>query len=140
MYGKRSAAHDQYNQEARDLLNPKDLDEMPNTLEGWLDPSVFARMTSHHPFISPATDPASPFIHGILEVMRKEDTRVMIHIGTAEWLYKPTMRFAKIIQAARVDVEILEDIGGMHSEAALVPVEFSGSARRLLDQVLLWSA
>ncbi|ORY26679.1 Alpha/Beta hydrolase protein [Naematelia encephala] len=107
-------------------------------LEHWLEAFAFISLSSHHPLVSPGTDVDSPFVRQVLNIMKREGTRLMIHVGTAEWFCEPCLRFAKAADDCGVQVEVQVEKGGLHIESCLLLGEMGGSAGRLVEGILDW--
>lgn len=120
---------------------------MPNdgNLAAWLTTPFFARLTSHHPLISPCTtypsDPTklSPFVHQVLAYAKSKHVKILSSSGTAEWFHEPVQLLGGAAKAAGMEVAIIHEIGGSHCENFLFLAEFGGAGRRLLRSVLDWS-
>jgi acetyl esterase/lipase len=122
-----------------DLLGVDDGElKVDRPIEEWLEEEIFTQLSSHHPFISPATDVSSPFVKHILELLRRNGTRLFIHCGTAEWFYPPSEEFAGALKEAGVEVEMMREKGGYHVETCVFPGEFGGMSGRLVKGVVKW--
>lgn len=120
---------------ANQVFDPEPLDVEPEKLSDWLDVAAFKRLSSHHPFVSPGTDTSSPFVRQVLGIVADNQTRVLIHHGTAEWFYKPAMRLAAEAKEAGIDVKVVDEVGGFHIEACVMPAELGGSGGRLVNAI-----
>jgi len=104
----------------------------------WLEIPILHKLSSHHPLVSPSSDPSSPFVRNVLRAFAQNGTRILLHVGTAEWFYLPSIQFAVAAQNAGVDLRLHEEKGGQHSEACVLPAEMGGRAQRLVEGVLDW--
>jgi hypothetical protein len=102
----------------------------------WFNDSIFTNLSAHHPLISPAADTSSPFVQYTLKILAKRRTKMMIHYGTAEWFYGPGLDFANAAKGAGVDLDLVENEGGLHSEACLSWPERGGPAEVLQRSLL----
>ena len=116
----------------RAFWNPK---EPINHLD-WLDESFFSDLSAHHPLISPSTDISSPFVRHTLGLLAVRRTKLLIHCGTAEWFRDPIVELAGAAQHAGVDINLVENEGGLHSEACLSWPERGGPAELLQRSIL----
>ena len=107
-------------------------------LASWLDSSSFDSLSSHHPFISPSTDPTSPFVSEVLDILAGNGTRLFIHIGTGEWFYQFAMDFAGVAKERDVETVLMEEPGAFHVELELLSTERGSMAGRLIDGILGW--
>ena len=112
--------------------------ELP--LEKWLSHDMFIRLSSHHPLVSPSTDITSPFLVATLQQLAEARTRILVHVGTAEWFYLPGRDLAAAARKEGVDVHVQEEKGGFHSEACITPADFGGASARLVEGILAWLA
>lgn len=119
-------------------LDPKPLWQVPSTLRGWLEPSAFAQLSSHHPLVSPCTDTKSPFVRGVLDVLAENKTKMYVQAGTAEWFYPAGASMARAAKEAGIDVVWQEELGGCHVEACVTPAELGGAPARLLKGLRRW--
>jgi hypothetical protein len=85
----------------------------------WFDTSAFTQLSSRHPLISPSTDTSSPFVKQTLTLLAERKTRILVHCGTAEWFYEPIVELVAAAIMACVDIRLVENRGGLHSEACL---------------------
>ena len=125
-----------------EILQPDEIavHQQMRRLTHWLELSTFTRMTSHHPLVSPATDPESPFVKSIFAAMSEHQIQLMVYVGTAEWFYEPVMAFAKAAAAADVKVETVMENGGFHCESCILPGEWGSASGRLVRTLLEWLA
>lgn len=107
-------------------------------LDKWLGHDMFTRLSSHHPLVSPSTDITSPFLTATLGQLAQADTKILVHVGTAEWFYLPSKGFAAAARRQGVDVHVQEELGGFHSEACITPADFGGASGRLVEGILRW--
>jgi hypothetical protein len=108
----------------------------PETHLGWFDSSVFTQLSTRHPLISPSTDVTSPFVRHTLSLLAKAGTRLLVHCGTAEWFYDPIIDLALAAKEEGVDLTLVENSGGLHSEACLRSPERGGPAGILQAEIL----
>lgn len=150
------------------LLHPNFHFAQPKAHLGWLENPIFNHLTSHHPLVSPASDPSSPFVQHTFELLvkshgralkihgefadtnssdprqvnrqsrKKAGTKLFIHAGSAEWFYRPTMDFADSARKAGMQVVIKTELGGFHIEGCLIPAEFGGAGGRLVEDLREW--
>ncbi|ORX40671.1 Alpha/Beta hydrolase protein [Kockovaella imperatae] len=127
---------------SREILRPDDemLDQSLSSLSRWLEIETFTRMTSHHPLVSPATDPNSPFVTLVFKAMSRLGTKLLIHAGTGEGFYSAAMSFGRAAKAADTKVQIEIEEGGFHSEACIMPGEWGGASQRLVGTLVEWLA
>jgi hypothetical protein len=102
----------------------------------WFDTSAFTQLSSRHPLISPSTDISSPFVKQNLTLLAQRKTRILVHCGTAEWFYEPIVEVLAAATMACVDIRLVENRGGLHSEACLRSPERGGPAKILQDEIL----
>jgi len=117
------------------------LASLPNKaapLSAWLDPALFHQLSSAHPLVSPASDPDSTFVRRVLGLLAENDTRILLHVGTAEWFHDPATEFAAAVRRAGVDLRVQEEKGGQHSESCIMPAELGGRSARLVEVILGW--
>lgn len=125
----------------KDVLQPQD-DIKPSQkyakLGAWLREEVFEELSSHHPLLSPSTDLSSAFVQGVLQILTREKSRMLVYAGTAEWFYQPAMDLAESARAVGVDVTVGEEEGGFHVEGCLAPREWTGASDRLVSTMEKW--
>jgi hypothetical protein len=122
-----------------DLLNPDDEDlgdERP--LQEWLGEKSFAKLSSHHPLISPATDLSTPFVNKIIHHLAQNETRFFVHSGTAEWFHPATDDFICVLRKKGIEVEYMEEKGAYHVETCVFPGELGGMSGRLVKGMMDW--
>lgn len=110
-------------------------------LDKWLDPTIFSRLSSHHPLVSPGTNLHAPFVQRVLDTIAKSNdtsTRIMVYTGTAEWFHAPSISFAQVATKAGVKVDAYEIQGGFHAEGCVWPGEMGGAAGKLVDANEKW--
>lgn len=108
----------------------------PETHLGRFDSSLFTQLSSRHPLISPSTDVTSPFVRHTLSLLAKTGTRLLVHCGTAEWFHDPIIELARAAKEEGVDLVLVENPGGLHSEACLRSPERGGPAGILQAEIL----
>ena len=122
---------------SKSVLN---VDEPPigkMVMSNWIQEDMFERLTSHHPLISPSTLPTHPFNRQVFEQL-KNHTKLLFHVGTAEWFYEPTIALAKQATKCGIDVCVEKEIGGFHVEGCTFPAEFGGAGERLVSRIFDW--
>lgn len=114
---------------------PDDTSLLPHQ---WLEADTFHRLTSHHPLVSPSSHISSSFVRSVFKLLNTNETKLLVHVGTAEWFYDPTVRFARAAKRAGVDVSVYEELGGFHSGPCAFPAELGGASGRLVGSILRW--
>lgn len=120
---------------AAEVFDPEPLVSEPEKLADWLDVATFKHLSSHHSFVSPGTNTSCAFVRQVLDIVAENQTRILIHHGTAEWFYEPAMRLAAEAKEAGVDVTVVDEVGGFHIEACVMPAELGGSGGRLVEAI-----
>lgn len=111
--------------------------KMPVNHLDWFDESTFISLSTHHPLISPSADISSPFVQRTLELLAARQTKLLIHCGTAEWFYGPIIDLASAAKEAGVNIQLVENEGGLHPEACLSWPERGGPAEVLQQSILV---
>lgn len=122
--------------EEKALGRVRKLDRLPKTHVGWLDESLFTKMSSHHPLISPSTDIESPFVKHTLQILAHNGIKLFMYVGTAEWFYDSAIRFSREADRAGIEIVVAEDRGGYHVEGCVMPPDLGGPAARLQSKLL----
>jgi hypothetical protein len=71
-----------------------------------------------------------------LALIASHRTQILIHCGTAEWFYGPIIDLASAAKESGVDIRLVENEGGLHSEACLSWPERGGAAEVLQESIL----
>jgi hypothetical protein len=118
------------------LIEEMSKEDHPQIHLGWFNESSFIKHSSHHPLISPSTNISSPFVQHTLGLLAARGTRILFHCGTAEWFYRSIVDMADAAKEAGMDVTLVENVGGLHSEACLSWPERGGAAATLQQSIL----